>query len=859
MQAECNRGSQCNKGPLALGLFKSIDMKNSNLTMGIVMLFGVFMISCNSQPSSPAQTFALGDVDSFASDLESRFNAITQADGQVSKDSLRKMKNEAHKALSSSYPICYDWWLQDAVDVDWFKGSFENQATTRLFKVANDLGRRIRMVSGQEIQQYMELCTDRRKERIGNFVSDRPQIVFTKFRTLLPSFFAYTEGQSDARAESNFFPGGELAMITMDGIWAKEQTLIKDSVGGFRDPDVDFDGNKVLFSWRKSFKEDDFHLYEMDMKTRKVRQITEGKGAADIEAIYLPDGNILFNSTRSGSSVDCWYTEVSNLYLCDRDGKYMRQVGFDQVHTVSPTLLDDGRIVYTRWDYNDRAQVFTQPLFQMNPDGTAQTEYYGMNSWFPTTVAHARQIPGTRKIMATFMGHHNPQHGKLGIIDPEAGRNENEGVMFVAPQRKPEAEKIDSYGQFTDQFQHPFPLNENEFLISYTPLGYHVGHPMMFGVYWMNVDGARELLVSDPNIACNQPRMLAERERPFKRPSTVDYNKSTGVYYVQNIYEGMLMDCLPKDVIKKLRVVEIEFRAAGIGKNENNGELSGALCSSPVGVGNTSWDVKKVHGEVDVYADGSAFFEAPARVPLYFQALDSNGHMVQTMRSWSTLQPGEMQSCVGCHEHKNSVPVSGHPVSIAMDRGVQKLTPIDNGGIRGFSFVKEVQPILDQHCISCHDGKRSKMNLTGEQMANIDTRRKFSYAYLNLTRAIPKDADAEYIEKRELRGNPDNPEVHWISNMSVPTMQEPYTAGAAKSNIIKRLESGHGSTGISQAEIDKIALWIDLVVPYIGDYREANNWSAEEMEFYDYYDSKRQDSRQAEIKAIEEYLVSLNK
>ena len=155
-----------------------------------------------------------------------------------------------------------------------------------------------------------------------------------------------------------------------------------------------------------------------------------------------------------------------------------------------------------------------------------------MNSWFPTTVAHTRQIPGTRKVMTVFMGHHNPQHGKLGIIDPEAGRDENEGVMFVAPVRKPEAERIDSYGQFTDQFQHPFPLNETEFLISYTPLGYHIGHPMEFGIYWMNANGERELLVADSKISCNQPILLAPRKRPFHRSSSVDYTKNEGVYYM---------------------------------------------------------------------------------------------------------------------------------------------------------------------------------------------------------------------------------------------------------------------------------------------------------------------------------------
>lgn len=137
----------------------------------------------------------------------------------------------------------------------------------------------------------------------------------------------------------------------------------------------------TCFSPKKSRKEDDFHLYEMDLKTREIKQLTFGKGHADIEGIYLPDDNILFNSTRCGSTVDCWFTEVSNMYLCDREGRYMRQVGFDQVHTVTPTLLDDGRVVYTRWDYNDRGQVWAQPLFQMNPDGTGQAEYYGMNSW----------------------------------------------------------------------------------------------------------------------------------------------------------------------------------------------------------------------------------------------------------------------------------------------------------------------------------------------------------------------------------------------------------------------------------------------------------------------------------------------
>ena len=822
----------------------------------MIALSALFVCSCGGPVSSDRPMPEKTDL--FADELQSRFDIVVAAiEGDATRDSIGKLKRQAHRHLTAEYPVCYDWWLQDGEEVDWFKGSFGDQLASRVGKVAVSLGKS--PAAGASVAEYIDLCTARRVARLANFVGDKPEIVFTKFRTLLPSFFAYTEGQSDARAEWNFFPGSQLSKITMDGIWAVEEALIDDTIGGFRDPDVHFDGRHVVFSWKKSPREDDYHLYEIDTRTREVRQITDGKGYADIEAIYLPDGNIMFNSTRVGTSVDCWYTEVSNLYLCDRDGKYLRQIGFDQVHTVSPTLLDDGRVVYTRWDYNDRAQVYTQPLFQMNPDGTGQTEYYGMNSWFPTTVAHARQIPGTRKIMATLLGHHNPQHGKLGVIDPEAGRNENEGVTFVAPVGKPKNDRIDSYGQYTDQFQHPFPLDEHEFLISYTPLGYHVGHPMKFGIYWMDVDGNRELLAADSKISCNQPRLLADRPVPFKRASTVDYTKNTGVYYIQNIYDGMLMDELPKDLIKKLRIVEVEFRSAGIGSNGNEGEGGGALCSSPAGVGNTSWDIKKVHGIVDVYEDGSAFFEAPARVPLYFQALDQDGNMVQTMRSWSTLQPGEMQSCVGCHEHKNSVPVSNHPVSIAMDKGVQKIAPIDDKGLRGFSFIREVQPILDKHCVGCHDGNKHKMNLTGEQIIHRGTKRNFSYAYLSLTHSIQPGTPAERIRHMDLKANTAHPEVNWISNMSAPTMQKPYTAGAAMSNMIKRLNSGHGKTAITPGEISTVALWIDLVAPYVGNYYEANNWTPEELEYYRYHDEKRRKAREEDAAAVKEYIASLEK
>ncbi|RKU72408.1 hypothetical protein DWW91_05775 [Parabacteroides sp. AF17-3] len=793
------------------------------------------------------------DKQEFITDIQDRFNKIKATEGLVSKDSTATLIREAHLHFYHHYPVYYDWWLQDGSDVKWFDITLPEQISERLQKLQQETKVTNTPESiTQALSAYLDACKARREQRLASFIKNTPEVVFTKFRTLRPSFFAYTEGLSDARAECNFFAGGELAYFKMDGIWAKEETLLKDTAGVFRDPDVHFDGKHILFAWKKSQKEDDFHLYEMEMPSRKLKQITSGLGFADIEPIYLPDENILFNSTRNGSAVDCWTVEVSNLYLCDREGRYMRQVGFDQVHTSNPTLLDDGRVVYTRWEYNDRGQVFMQPLCQMNPDGTGQAEYYGGNSFFPTTLTHTRQIPGTRKVMATILGHHTPQHGKLCIIDPEAGRDENEGVMLVAPLRKPEAVKIDAYGQFADQFQHPYPLNEKEFLISYTPLGYHVGHPMEFGIYWMTPSGERELLVSDASISCNQPVLLSERERPFQRVDNVDYTKEEGVYYMQNIYEGNGLKGVQPGTIKKLRIVEPIYRVASIGAAFGFDAGGAGHAFSPVGVGNASWDVKRILGTVDVNPDGSAFFKVPCRTPLYFQALDENNRVVQTMRSWSTLQPGETQSCVGCHEHKNTVPIASHPVSMAMNTGIQKIEP-EGIGDRCFSYIKEVQPIWDAHCISCHDGVKSKLSLKGElKVVDQQTKRKFSDSYLNLTHARQMTRDND-----SWQGDAHHPEVNWISNLSEPTLLAPYFAGSNTSNLIKRLENGHGGCKLSKEEIETIALWIDLCVPFIGDYREANNWTQEEKEYYTYYEKKRETSRAAEKENIRQYLQSL--
>ncbi len=716
---------------------------------------------------------------------------------------------------------------------------------------------------------YLDAAAARRAARLSPHREALRRVVFARHFNMGASHYAYTEGQSDAQHERHFHPGSALCVMELDGPFATVRTLIDDPEGVIRNPDVSYDGTRILFAWKKSDREDDYHLYDLDLATGEVRQLTSGLGFADYEGVYLPNGDIVFNSSRCVQTVDCWWTEVSNLYTCDADGKYLRRLSFDQVHTNFPTVTDDGRVLYTRWDYNDRGQLFPQPLFQMFPDGTGQTAFYGNNSWFPTTIKHARGIPGTQKVLAVATGHHAFQAGKLCVIDPSLGREEDAGVQLVAPVRETQAERVDAYGQDGELFQYPYPLNETELLVTYHPEGWsgNKHRNPQFGIYWMDVDGNRELLVSDPDNSCNQPIPLAPRPRPHQRPSTVDYRKNTGTYYMQDVYGGRALPGIERGTIRRLRVVALEFRAAGVGQLFGRGPGGQGHPSTPIAVGNGSWDVKVVLGETEVYADGSAYFEVPARTPVYFQALDAKGHAVQTMRSWSTLQPGESFSCVGCHDDKNTSPSMQARPTLAMQAGAQPLRPF-YGPPRGFSFANEIQPILDRHCVSCHNDRSlvvrnaapsavqdelRAFSLLGTLNHDRQAKRMWSDAYLNLTRSDRGNEEVMTIEEMlslPWRGSGGyeqlsvqvfrpHPVVNWISAQSVPSLLSPYHAGAATSRLMTMLEEGHHDVRLSREETEKLACWIDLLVPYCGDYTEAHAWSDEEVAKYDHFLQKR--------------------
>lgn len=415
---------------------------------------------------------------------------------------------------------------------------------------------------------YFDACAARRRARLQSVRAQAAQFVYVKhyiFGCMQGLVGKYDIPDEQIRDYTpGFKKGGQLCLATLedDGSVANEVLLEKPD-GAICYPNLSWDARTLVFSMRDSFDTDSYYLYKMDMATRQVTQITfpllkDGKPLhiADCEPTFLPDGRILFTSTRDVHISDCWYRAGGNIYCCDSDGRNIRRLTFDQLMTNNPQVLQDGRVVFTRWEYNDRSALFTHPLIAMNPDGTAQTEYYGNNSMFPAAIIHARGIPGSHKTIALIAGHHSIYKGKLGLIDRSGGIQAGKGIEFVnttlngRPGReaadfvipeppdpsKPYLDlKIDVFGQFGPQYSHPYALDEESYLCSFCPEGYlplfGPFHPPL-GVYYMTAGGERELLAFDewqstgqghtrrePHAAARprQPRPPAGKQRGLYR------------------------------------------------------------------------------------------------------------------------------------------------------------------------------------------------------------------------------------------------------------------------------------------------------------------------------------------------------
>ena len=769
---------------------------------------------------------------------------------------------------------------------------------------------------------YVSICQIRRTLRLKTVAQFASEYVFAKHCQLVNQpCFASTAFLSDSVYKDrlgDWRMGSELYKMSISESGEVSIELLLDQPTGIiRDPSVSFDGKTLAFSQRANENED-YHLYTMSLDKKEApKQISFGPGTADFEPCWLPNGDLVFTSSRCDISVPCWSSDVTNLYSCNASGAYLRRLSFDHAHNVSPHILNDGRIIYTRWEYNDRNSAPCHKLFLMNADGTGQTEYYGNNSITPWSLIHACAIPGSHKTMAIASGHHTDQAGLLLRIDRTKGTQEDEGLEYIAPERsfEPISWDFNAHDGLLPLFQFPCPIDENNFLVSYVqegsanPRGFY---PTPYGIYWMNSAGDRELLVFDPTISSGQIVPIKERPAPPQKAPGFDLNQSEGYFYVQNVYYGPGLEGVKPGTIKKIRIVALDNRAMSAGVDYMQPT---AQVHTPVSVGNGSWDVKHVIGTVDVEQDGSCYFRCPPRMGVYFQALDENGNMVQTMRSWAMVMPGETFGCIGCHEGKNDTFKDGsRAITTALKKPAQKIQPFyqpeeiaqpefyktltdsqkkamaylnvnapqRQDAPQGFSYLRDIQPIWDAHCIQCHNSdcyneemgetpktdaagkKQIPLNLLGDtgnycfetawkgltnftaskakpyinSGRDMNPGREYAISYLELTnygrnitaKPIPVHPAANADSKRIVHSErpPSGMKAKYVNWIPMGDSKAPMIPadfwGARHSLIMKYLEPSHYNVQLSAREKELVGTWIDLCVPYCGSYMEANTW-----------------------------------
>lgn len=604
----------------------------------------------------------------------------------------------------------------------------------------------------------------------------------------------------DAEHEFNqghFRPGGALKTIDF-GNGGEVRTLIETSDGAIRDPRVHWDGKRIVFSMRKN-PADSYHIYEINIDGTALKQLTHLADVDDLHPLYLPDDSIVFSSTREPKYCMCNRHIMGNIYRMGADGANIHQITKNTLFDRPTDITPDGRILYDRWEYVDRNFGDAQALWTVNPHGTNQAIYWGNNTPAPGAVIDARIIPGMQQALCVFSSCHDLSWGALAIVDRRLGMDGRNPVRRIWPPsamdrvRDPGTanDAWDDFVGVSPKYQDPYPLNESSFLVSRLVEG--SGRPNdpenRTGIYLLDVFG-NEILLHAESPGCFNPMPLASRARPPTIAPRRDFENKEGHLYVLDVYQGPYMSGVPRGAVKYLRVVESPEKRYWVPGQWN------AQGQTHPGVNWHSFETKRILGTVPVEEDGSAYFSVPSDTFVYFQLLDENGMMIQSMRSGTVVQSGETTGCIGCHDDRRMAPpVTRGSVPLAMRESPDALQGW-HGHSRNFDYMTEVQPVFERSCVGCHDFGTSagkKLNLAADRNLVFNT------SYNELWRK-------RYI--KVIGGGP-------------AQVQKPYSWGSHASPLVRVLRNEHDThddVEVTGEDFDRIVTWIDLNAVFYPDY-----------------------------------------
>ena len=712
----------------------------------------------------------------------------------------------------------FDWCRQDKLDIWMPATAFEPKAkeclvqSGKVLKTVAAAGGDVKQLgdglkalegtfAGKDVdwkRLYFEVHGLRRKILLSH-----PALNFDKilFNCNPPTKFSHQSDQ-DLGRHSRIGPG-----LSVLSDWKSDKPQVsailegKLPVGAYRNPDLNYDADKVVFGFcdHSTTLQKRYFLYEAAVDGSWVRQLTgtprdsfttwDNRATVLIEdndPAYLPDGSLVFVSSRSQSFGRCHvgrYSPAMVLYSCDANGDNIRQLSYNNENEAEPSILNDGKIVFCRWEYTNRSTGFFHKLWQCRPDGSSISHYFGNDMTAPQVITEARAIPGSHKVVATAAGHHAFNVGTTVLLDADKGENGEQAITHITP----ETPYPESQGWPNPYYSHPYPITETLFLVSRAnhtvPSQGKVPPPNDRGIYLIDAEGSRELLYENPDVASVSPIAIRKRERPPVLPKIV-LSKDTdemATVYVQNAY---LTRNDPKGLIKPGLIKAIRVNALGVQPRAKRTALSATVAVEIP---------KKVLGTVPVDANGSACFKVPARVALQMQIIGEDGMAILTEKSFFYLQPGEKRSCVGCHESAGVTPPSGNAAS---ERVPMTLKPGAGPQYKGgLSFMRTVQPVLDRYCISCHGLDEKKKGVS-----------------------LIHDGKMEWpqsLQELVKRGNHRLGDRHYM--WSGPNISRPYEYYASSNKVARMLLKNHGNVNMDRDSFMRVIEFLDLNAQCYGD------------------------------------------
>jgi len=669
----------------------------------------------------------------------------------------------------------------------------------------------------------------RRKVAFSNPLLDFNKILFIK-RHFNPDPEKQGNHMCDQFFGFNARPGGGLFVIEnpfsdkpvvkniLEGDKAKvtkgrlEGTVL-DSTWGFLSPELSFDGKTILFAAADAKKprhtytwdqDNVYHIFQVGADGNNLVQLTDGPWD-DFDPCFLPSGRIAFISERRGGYGRCHGRPVPSftLHSMNGDGTDIVRLSHHETNEWQPSVDNNGMIVYTRWDYVDRGFNQAHHPWLTTPDGRDARVIHGNFAPSQGTRPHfeitIRSIPGSHKLTATAACHHGQAYGSLVLIDPRIPDDDAMAPLkrITPDQLFPESE-TGTHGPPAN-YAGAWPLSEYFYLCVYDKNSRSdAGTANNYGIYLLDAFGNKELLYRDPNISCLDPIPFRPRKMPRVVPHATLVGKplAPGEKYVPvdpktipktaqvgliNVYESLKP--FPEGTeIKELRIMQLLPKTT-------------PLHNTPrIGYGDQK-SARAILGTVPIEKDGSAYFNLPTNIPVYFQAIDAQGLAVQSMRSATYIQPGEKLICQGCHEprQKAGAPMSSYPK--AMRRKASDIKP-EIAGTKPFSYPILVQPVLDRHCVKCHSESKDPRAIDLSAKENEINGAGWYTSYHNLRNHAFFFDNSVYTTPRTIPGQ----------------------FGARASKLYQMLEKGHYDVKLPPEDMHRITLWLDSNSDFFGSY-----------------------------------------